>query len=205
MSKQLCPSMDILPLVAGRRVAVVGHASSQLGRRQGEEIDSADVVVRFHGKRIFDGRERDLGSRVHLWYTGRSHLQPMLAGVSVCGRKPDLAERIKRHWDPVFPKKHTRLTPPGTYATTGLVAIVDCLLSAAALVRVYGFDLFASPDIDTGETAADTPQLQRPAQAVCLLNDRRRLRTIVLDGCPVWYDNVLWQTVMDKHNQLPEN
>ena len=56
-------------LLEGKRVAVVGNAPSEIGRKKGAEIDAHDLVIRFNNYRL-KGFEGDYGSKTDIWVRG---------------------------------------------------------------------------------------------------------------------------------------
>jgi hypothetical protein len=73
-------------LVSGKRVAVVGPARTLIGKRQGQHIDSHDLVVRFNDTFGLPSRPElvaDIGSRTDVLYCNQVILRHALAsGVS---------------------------------------------------------------------------------------------------------------------------
>lgn len=191
--------LELSPIVNGKRVAIVGHATSLIGHGYGAEIDAADIVVRFHTRPVATDLADSIGRRVDMWYCGKIEACPRhmeivdckIDGVPVCCKKPKLLHFIRGSWNPVRPWLHRDEPPPNTWSCTGVVAVIDCLLSGAAEVRVYGFDFFRSADIHTGETVKNRQHLRKPVIAQSLLNDCRRLRLLKENGCPVAYDRIL--------------
>ena len=55
-------------LLEGKRVAVVGNAPSEIGRKKGAEIDAHDLVIRFNNFRL-KGFEDDYGSKTDIHET----------------------------------------------------------------------------------------------------------------------------------------
>lgn len=192
--------LDISPIVKGRTVAIVGHAASLYNHTHGAEIDSADIVVRFHLFTHPESVSRATGKRVDLWYV--SDLDPVVLahrseivnnkfnGVFVCGKKPGLLHRIKNNWNPVtlenlWPGK------PGTWSGTGIVAVMDCLISGAASVKVYGFDFWESGDTYEPNQELIKYLTTKPHVIVSTYNDKCRLLALKCANLPVQYDSVL--------------
>lgn len=60
----------MIPLLCNdKHVVLVGNSVEGFNKKQGKDIDSFDVVVRF-GKGVPDGHEEYIGSRTDIWSTG---------------------------------------------------------------------------------------------------------------------------------------
>jgi hypothetical protein len=53
----------------GRQLAIVGNAPSEVGLGRGEEIDSADLVIRFNNFSVANEHVADYGTRTDVWVT----------------------------------------------------------------------------------------------------------------------------------------
>lgn len=53
-------------MLENKRIAVVGNGPSEIGKNQGSEIDSHDIVIRFNNYRT-EGFEADYGSKTDIW------------------------------------------------------------------------------------------------------------------------------------------
>ena len=56
-------------IVNGKSIAIVGNGPQQIGKNTGNEIDSADIVIRFNEFEI-TGYEKDYGEKVDIWFVG---------------------------------------------------------------------------------------------------------------------------------------
>lgn len=198
-------------LLQGRRVAVVGHASSLFGSGYGNEIDEHEVVVRCN---LFDPpacRAIDTGSRTDLWYAGwvcdeGSNIEHTKignrSGVPICRTSgttdPERLMMIKlsrQHLNPLRPRKDD--ISPDTSTSTGIVAVWDCLRCGAKTVDVYGMDCWRSKDYQNPLTEHDAMlALLVPSVQKVIRNDELRFARLQDDGYPVMYDKVL-QALVD--------
>ena len=60
---------SFIKLLKNKNVAIVGNAPSEIGKNKGEEIDSADLVIRINNYQI-TGYEKDYGSKTDIWIRG---------------------------------------------------------------------------------------------------------------------------------------
>ena len=60
----------IVDLIKDRNVAIVGNASAIIGSRQGEEIDSHDIVIRINKGVPTEDNYVDIGKKTHVWVFG---------------------------------------------------------------------------------------------------------------------------------------
>ena len=56
-------------LLENKTIAIVGNGPSEIGKSNGKEIDSHDIVIRFNNYRT-DGFEADYGSKTDIWARG---------------------------------------------------------------------------------------------------------------------------------------
>ena len=56
-------------LLKGKKVAVVGNGSYELGKKSGKEIDAHDIVIRMNNY-VIEGFEEDYGTRTDVWIRG---------------------------------------------------------------------------------------------------------------------------------------
>lgn len=56
-------------LLENKTIAIVGNGPSEIGKSNGKEIDSHDIVIRFNNYRT-DGFETDYGSKTDIWARG---------------------------------------------------------------------------------------------------------------------------------------
>lgn len=56
-------------LLENKTIAIVGNGPSEIGKSNGKEIDSHDIVIRFNNYRT-DGFEADYGSKTNIWARG---------------------------------------------------------------------------------------------------------------------------------------
>lgn len=144
---------ELQPIFAGRRVALVGNAQSIFGKRQGAEIDSHDVVVRFNYGEIKSPRDQGHRTDVYgvsdagvTWEYVETHFHPRV--VIWLTPKP-LSEKLAQpHPIPLFRTPETvaaelsTQTAPGR-PSSGLIASSLVLgKCGAAAVDLYGFDFF---------------------------------------------------------------
>jgi len=159
---QVLGTADVAALLAGKRVAVVGNATSALDGSAGEEIDGHDAVLRLnagvpgpehHGAL---GRRTDILSvgnltvlRDSMYRLGRPPLQVWFG-------KPRFSRLGTREWGqlqeqadyPIWRIPHERMQAIhdeiGAWPSGGLVA-VDAALEWGGSVDLYGFDWFRGP------------------------------------------------------------
>ena len=163
---------DFSAFIAGKSVALVGPAASLIGRRQGDLIDSHDVVVRLNlGCPVPAGQEVDLGARTNVLYhvlfnarlsaaAGQSHTVRQVrgwadAGVRFIVTRQDAhnarVERFRPILGDLLPLvvmsaewKRTIKDATGTNPNTGTLAICHLLDAGASKVWVTGFDFYAT-------------------------------------------------------------
>lgn len=56
-------------IIRGKKVAIVGNGPSEIGKGNGEKIDSYDIVIRFNNYKV-DGYEKDYGTKTDIWLRG---------------------------------------------------------------------------------------------------------------------------------------
>jgi hypothetical protein len=129
------PEPAMMASVAGRTVAVVGRAKSLIGSGNGAAIDACDVVVRVNWMPPVTGHPEDVGTRTDLLYL-----------CSGCNGQRAAAESLGVPHERVDNQIRKRISknPKRVRPTTGVVAVFDVLLSGAAKVFAFGFDLYAS-------------------------------------------------------------
>jgi len=199
--------LDITPIVKGKTVAIVGHAASLYLNDYGKEIDSADIVVRFH---LFNrsGFQESIGTRTDLWYCSdlapeviknkESIINNKINGIPICGKKPALLHRIRSNYNPVTLNYSDN---PGTWSATGIVSIMDCLISGASEVSVYGVDFWDSEDVVPVNAKTQSVVKNIPRYIQSTYNDKCRLRALQLERLPVKYDKVLQEII--NNTKLP--
>jgi len=128
-------------MLQGKRVAVVGRASSILGTGQGKEIDAADVVVRVNWLLPIPPEQQvDVGSRTDILYAtgGAKRARDAAKKYGVHIRAVNVQSRRD-----LAARHYTRDTHP----TSGVAAIFEALVEGAVELRAYGFDFFDSAHI----------------------------------------------------------
>lgn len=152
---------DFLAYFAGKRVAVVGNASSALSRTDGELIDGCDIVVRFNRGWPKPEEHAAVGSRTDVWYAGflweknvRQYNELFAARryavfpaqVSIEYLLPGMGPttfQIPRSF--YFGLKHELGAPP----SSGCIMLAYLLRRAKPeSVFITGFDFFATPNRD---------------------------------------------------------
>lgn len=66
--KKILRGDELLKLVAGKSVAVVGNGPGEIGKGKGEEIDGHDLVIRFNAYKMDDEIKKDYGTKTDIWY-----------------------------------------------------------------------------------------------------------------------------------------
>lgn len=178
---------ELIGVVSGRRVAIVGAARSLVGSGQGPAIDSHDVVIRINSRQVREKECQDAGSRTDLYYSGdmllegsRREFQPLRAefaarqttwGVPTVHKSRQMWVDAQRYWDPIdHASPRNQGDPPPTGISTGVLAIFDCVLAGPSQIDIFGFDGWASPDryAAPGREFGDVTPDYRDAEAVRL-------------------------------------
>lgn len=198
-------------LVKGKRVAVIGHASSIFGSGYGEGIDGHDVVVRCNLFVPPENKLLDVGRRTDLWYAGWVCDAPENIdftrhghryGVPICRTSgttaPGRAAMIHASRAFLNPlRQNVNDTAPCCSTSTGLVAVWDCLRCEAREVSVFGIDCWRSNDFQNPMTPHEAMlNILRPEVQSVIRADEQRWVRLQDDGFPIKYDAVL-QALVD--------
>lgn len=158
------PRAELDTELAGRRVALVGNARSLATRRQGAEIDAADLVVRINRAPMSSpeshGRRTDwLALAVRLPEADRARLSPRRV-LWMSPKRKRLDWRSARSpgfhlhsLDAVAALQAELGAPP----STGLMTAALILSAPVAALTLFGFDFFASLSASGSRSAAQVP------------------------------------------------
>ncbi len=161
-------SLDFHRFVAGKSVAVVGPATTIVGSKQRDKIESHDIVIRMNkAMPVPQSLEEDTGTRCDVFYHCMSERpeeggkidEAMLEGAGVkwfCSTYPEMDIFAKDFVS--FRKKHSGMKIPfhslgknlfvwmrdtmKTRPNTGMCIIADLLHSGVASIYVTGFTFF---------------------------------------------------------------
>ena len=129
--------------IKGKRIAIVGNAKSLFGKRQGEEIDNHDFVIRFNKGFLY--KPQDQGSK-----TGLLILACVITPEEIAGYKAQFVVNRSSSW------KNNAITLANTermlmkemigkQPSSGFIAIDICLHFKAKSIDLYGFDFGRTP------------------------------------------------------------
>jgi hypothetical protein len=158
------PEADLMALLSGKSVALIGNARSLAKDTRGADIDAADLVIRInrapmpsaesHGTRTdilalatsipSEDLHRLNPTRI-LWMSHKRKRLPYSVATSSGFHMPAVAH---------FTRLTAQLDAP---PTTGLMLIDLLSRSAARDIRLYGFDFFASLSLSGRRTADQVP------------------------------------------------
>jgi hypothetical protein len=158
------PPEALMAELNGRRVALVGNARSLAARREGAEIDGADLVIRLNTAPLHSPASH--GGRTD-WMAVSVPVEDRVIGERGPGRVLWMTPKRKRLPWRIARRPGFVLAPAewnarlaaelGARPTTGLMAIDLLARSGAREVRLHGFDFFASLSLSGGRTAKDVP------------------------------------------------
>ncbi len=168
LAQYSCTLSDVLCLLSGKSVAIVGNARALSRCDQGALIDAADIVVRINGAPMPSPISH--GERTDWMAVSMSPPRHIMAK-----RSPDLTLWMshKRHrlawWlvqsGPFFLRSNEDSDRLGNRPTTGLMIIDLVARSKAAGIHLHGFDFFASQSLSGSRTADQVPHDFRSEQA----------------------------------------
>lgn len=94
MSKKINLNMDLLNLVAGKHVQIVGPAPYLIGQKKGKQLDSADVVVRLNEIIPLKHLREDYGNRTDVLFCNFG--TPWMPGIKRSIEVEDREEHYKK-------------------------------------------------------------------------------------------------------------
>ena len=131
---------ELLNYIKGKRVAIVGNAQSQFEKTYGEEIDNADIVIRFNKGFIKDPSSQ--GTKTNILMLACELTEEELASYHadiVVNRSNQYKNKVDYtlgSMDKEVLRNRIRINQP----TTGFIAIDLCMTANAKSITLYGFD-----------------------------------------------------------------
>lgn len=161
--KQFVSRPEVIKLVRGKKIAVVGNARSLTGQAYGGLIDAADIVVRFNATPIVNTRSH--GARTDWIATGVFITERLVrrrrASLILWMFKPRRLPTWMYRFPAVFLYPAARMDALGeligSRPTSGLMVIDMLANSECAAVDLFGFDFF-----DSLSTSGDRKKEQVP-------------------------------------------
>ena len=158
------PQDEVLALLDGKRVALVGNARSLAEGTQGAQIDAADLVVRMN--RAPMPAPESHGTRTD-WLALATRLPGADRDRIAPGRVLWMSPKRKRlDWatarSPGFylhplADYHALARQLGAPPSTGIMAVNLLLRAPLSALTLYGFDFFASQSLSGSRSAAQVP------------------------------------------------
>jgi len=188
----------LTPYVAGKRVSVVGAAESIFdnGDKNGEEIDSRDIVIRSNMSNPIPEKDYPyVGKRTDLIYCNNFNYDNLVVDGKICGIKAVNQPRNENHIENDIIFKFGNLLQDGKSwcPMSGLCCIYTVCISGAREIYVSGFDFYRSNNrlegqmVKAGEREALLPSSGRWNNT---LKDELVFR-ILVQKYPIKVDNVL--------------
>lgn len=149
--KKDMPKIDRYPEISeigkhikGKRVAIVGNAESIFSKKNGEDIDNHEFVIRFNKGFIF--KEKSQGKRTDLLLLACEPTPEEIASYNarfVCNRSKHYHNKTK--YTITNSQRQIMKNTIGKQPSTGFMAVDICLNFHAKSIDLYGFDFEKTP------------------------------------------------------------
>lgn len=130
----------VLDLIKGKNVAIVGNALSQFQKENGDEIDKADIVIRFNKGFITKPKSQGRKTTILMLACELGYFDIARFGARLVINRSD---KYNNKYDYIISDKDRAVLRNKIYIcqpSTGFIAIDMCLTANAKSITLYGFD-----------------------------------------------------------------
>ena len=136
---------ELLNYIKGKNVAIVGNAQSIFNTSYGNEIDKADVIIRFNKGFILDPKAQ--GSKTSILMLGTDMTQDGIDSFNaeIVVNRSDAYDNKVDYTISSMDREVLRNRIRINFPSTGFIAIDLCMTANAKSITLYGFDFEKTP------------------------------------------------------------